>query len=112
MRNQTSCSKNGLQCQLIRYDGSVDANVPNQSLTHTVDVTCINISCTNIKSYDCTIGEVIIWDLNKDDDMIVASSGIGDDSHREPVCKVQWIPDPESKGKKYHVSVYPKLLYC
>ena len=65
-----------------------------------------------MKSYHCAIGEVIIWDLNKDDDMIVASSGIGDDSHREPVCKVQWIPDPESKGKKYHVSVYPKLLFC
>ena len=51
-------------------------------------------------------GEVIIWDLNKEDDMVVASSGIGDDSHREPVCKVQWIPDPESKGKKYHVSTF------
>ena len=52
-----------------------------------------------------TTGEVIIWDLNKDDDVVVASSGIGDDSHREPACKVQWIPDPESKGKKYHVSI-------
>ena len=59
--------------------------------------------------YHCTIGEVIIWDLNKDDDMIVASSGIGDDSHREPVCKVQWIPDPESKGKKYHVSTVLRM---
>ena len=59
--------------------------------------------------YYCTIGEVIIWDLNKEDDMIVASSGIGDDSHREPVCKVQWIPDPESKGKKYHVSTVLRI---
>ncbi len=47
-----------------------------------------------------------MYDLNKEDDMVVASSGIGDDSHREPVCKVHWIPDPESKGKKYHVSVW------
>ena len=30
--NQVSCSKNGLQPELITYDASVDAEVPNQSL--------------------------------------------------------------------------------
>ena len=50
-------------------------------------------------------GEVMVWDLSKEEDALIASSGIGDDSHREPVSKVHWIPDTESKsGQKYNVS--------
>nr|XP_006820378.1 PREDICTED: WD repeat-containing protein 34-like [Saccoglossus kowalevskii] len=48
-------------------------------------------------------GEIVIWDLSKEDDTIVATSGIGDDSHREPVSKVKWIEDPLSKGRKYNI---------
>ncbi|GFR87636.1 WD repeat-containing protein 34, partial [Elysia marginata] len=29
-------------------------------------------------------GEVILWDLSQNDDLVLASSGIGDDAHREP----------------------------
>ena len=31
--NQLSCSRNGLQLQLIRYDTSIDVDAPNQLLT-------------------------------------------------------------------------------
>jgi len=48
-------------------------------------------------------GEVIIWDIGRDDDMVIASSGIGDDSHREAVSKLTWVVDPESQGQKFHV---------
>ncbi|XP_064630583.1 cytoplasmic dynein 2 intermediate chain 2-like [Lineus longissimus] len=48
-------------------------------------------------------GEVLVWNFSRDDDMLVASSGIGDDSHREPVSKVQWVTDPDSKGNKYNI---------
>ena len=48
-------------------------------------------------------GEVILWDTGREDEVQVATSGIGDDSHREPVSKVAWLPDPDSKGKKFHV---------
>ncbi|CAH1783665.1 unnamed protein product [Owenia fusiformis] len=48
-------------------------------------------------------GEVIVWDTSKDTDMIVATTGIGDDSHREPVSKVHWVQDPGSKGKRYNI---------
>jgi hypothetical protein len=53
----------------------------------------------------CSSGEILVWNFSREDDMLVASSGIGDDSHREPVSKVQWISDPDSKGKKYDVSL-------
>ena len=49
-------------------------------------------------------GEVMVWDLSRDNDLLLASSGIGNDSHRDPVSKVQWVTDGESQGKKYNVS--------
>jgi hypothetical protein len=48
-------------------------------------------------------GEVVVWDTSQTEETLVASSGIGDDSHRDPVSKLSWIPDPDSKGKKFHV---------
>lgn len=45
-----------------------------------------------------------MWDLSREDDMVLTSSGIGDDSHREPVSKVIWVPDTSSlKKNKYLV---------
>lgn len=44
-------------------------------------------------------GVVIVWDLSREDDMVLTSSGIGDDSHREPVSKVIWVPDTASLKK-------------
>lgn len=46
-------------------------------------------------------GEVMLWDLSREDDLLVASSGIDDDSHQEPVSKVYWITG--SKGKKIYL---------
>jgi WD40 repeat protein len=48
-------------------------------------------------------GEVIVWDTGRTDDFLIATSGIGDDSHREPVAKLEWVIDPDSKGQKYHL---------
>ena len=55
----------------------------------------------------CFQGEVMLWDLSREDDLLVASSGIDDDSHQEPVSKVHWITD--SKGKKIYVSTSCEL---
>ncbi|XP_064603636.1 cytoplasmic dynein 2 intermediate chain 2-like [Liolophura sinensis] len=46
-------------------------------------------------------GELMVWDLSHEDDTLISSSGIGNDSHREPVSKLTWIPDPRSKGKHF-----------
>ncbi|XP_067657165.1 cytoplasmic dynein 2 intermediate chain 2-like [Haliotis asinina] len=48
-------------------------------------------------------GEVMVWDLSKEDDLLIATSGIGDDAHREPVTKVKWIPDPASKSRRHQI---------
>lgn len=52
-----------------------------------------------------TTGEVLVWNLNREDDMLMATSGIGNDAHREPVSKVHWIPDISSKAKGYNVII-------
>ncbi|XP_052251863.1 cytoplasmic dynein 2 intermediate chain 2-like isoform X2 [Dreissena polymorpha] len=46
-------------------------------------------------------GEVLLWDLSREDDMLIATSGLGQDSHQEPVTKVYWITD--AKGKKIYL---------
>ncbi|KAL8562746.1 hypothetical protein ACOMHN_022621 [Nucella lapillus] len=48
-------------------------------------------------------GEVLVWDLSREDDLLLATSGIGDDAHREPVSRVYWIKDTSSKKKRYNV---------
>lgn len=46
-------------------------------------------------------GDVMLWDLSREDDLLLATSGIGDDGHREPVSKIYWVPDTSSKRKKF-----------
>ena len=48
-------------------------------------------------------GEVLVWDLSREDDLVVATSGIGDDAHREPVTKVHWIKSQSSKKRDHNV---------
>jgi len=48
-------------------------------------------------------GEVIVWDLSREDDLVVATSGIGDDAHREPVTKVHWIKSQSSKKRDHNI---------
>ena len=44
-------------------------------------------------------GAVLLWDLSKEDDMLLTTSGQGDDSHNEPVSKVIWVPDTTTSKK-------------
>lgn len=53
---------------------------------------------------DCLcLGEVLVWDLSKEDDLLLAASGIGEDAHREPVTRVHWLRDVSSKQRRYNV---------
>ena len=47
----------------------------------------------------------MVWDLSRETDMLIASSGKGDDAHNEPISKVLWYPAP-GKRRTYHVSTY------
>ena len=46
-----------------------------------------------------------MWDVGRDGDFVIASSGIGDDSHREPVSRLQWVTGHDGKNKKHNVSI-------
>ncbi|KAK2156882.1 hypothetical protein NP493_1930g00018 [Ridgeia piscesae] len=46
-------------------------------------------------------GEVMVWDTSREDETLVATSGISDDTHREPVYKLQWVAATDSK--KYNL---------
>ncbi|XP_067936380.1 cytoplasmic dynein 2 intermediate chain 2-like [Watersipora subatra] len=47
-------------------------------------------------------GEVMVWDYSRDTDMLVATSGKGDESHNEPISKVLWQRAP-GKRVRYNV---------
>lgn len=42
-------------------------------------------------------GEVLVWDTSRDQDPVLAQTGMSADSHREPVYQVVWVP-LERKG--------------
>ena len=63
---------------------------------------------SKIKPWYYVTGEVLLWDLSREDDMLIATSGLGDDAHQEPVSKVYWITD--AKGKKIYVR-YKSILH-
>ncbi|CAG5134760.1 unnamed protein product, partial [Candidula unifasciata] len=48
-------------------------------------------------------GEIILWDLSREDDLVLATSGIGNDAHREPVSKVHWIKSQSSGRRDYDI---------
>ena len=50
-----------------------------------------------------------MWDVGRDGDFAIASSGIGDDSHREPVSRLQWVTGHDGKNKKHNVSIIVTL---
>lgn len=41
--------------------------------------------------------------MSQEDEVLLATCGMGDDSHREPVTQIMWLQDPE-KPSKYVVS--------
>lgn len=48
-------------------------------------------------------GEIQVWDTGREDETVIATSGMGSDSHREPVSKVLWTLDSSSKATKYQI---------
>lgn len=61
------------------------------------------LSYSNQYYYVLITGEVMVWDYSKENDMLIASSGKGDDSHNEPVSKVMW-QKVAGKRRQYNVS--------
>lgn len=54
-------------------------------------------------------GQLSVWDLSQEDEPLLASSGIGDDSHREPITQIVWLQNPD-KPSKYLVKLKGLLM--
>jgi hypothetical protein len=50
------------------------------------------------------LGEVLVWDLSREDDLLLVSSGVGKNSHLDPVTKLHWVVDTDAPSRKYNVS--------
>ncbi|CAB4030926.1 WD repeat-containing 34-like [Paramuricea clavata] len=48
-------------------------------------------------------GAVYVYDIGKEDDTLIASSGVGENSHKDPISQVMWLNDPASKDKKFKI---------
>ena len=45
-------------------------------------------------------GEVLVWNLQKDDEPLICSSEAIPGSHKEPVTQLSWIPDGDTSQKR------------
>lgn len=80
---------------------NIDESKPDTILELSCCLMCVAFHPTNPAviaggNFD---GAVLLWDLSKEDDMLLATSETGDDSHHEPVSKVIWVPDTTTSKK-------------
>jgi len=55
----------------------------------------------------CTLwtGEVCVWNLSRETDSLVTTSGLGERTHRDPVTKVVWLSSAGTRSKLEQVWV-------
>ncbi|XP_069140209.1 cytoplasmic dynein 2 intermediate chain 2-like [Argopecten irradians] len=98
------CTHKSALCTWNLERRNINENKPDTVIDLSTCLTCVAFHPKNPAiiaggTYD---GEIMMWDLSREDDMLVTSSGIGDDAHREPVTRVHWIPDnTTSKRDRY-----------
>ena len=105
-----SVSLGGLETmfELSSFSACVGWTFPQIVILYRISLNALKLVL--IVWFNLFLGEVLVWDLGRDDEMLIASSGIGDDSHREPVSKLIWVTSSDSQGQKYQVCTYLVLL--
>ena len=105
-----SVSLGGLETmfELSSFSACVGWTFPRIVILYRISLNALKLVL--IVWFNLFLGEVLVWDLGRDDEMLIASSGIGDDSHREPVSKLIWVTSSDSQGQKYQVCTYLVLL--
>ncbi|KAL9982639.1 hypothetical protein ACROYT_G004708 [Oculina patagonica] len=84
---------------------SIDPNKPDASIDLSSCLMCIAFhpKLPSVIAGGTFNGEIQVWDTGREDETVIATSGLGSDSHREPVTKVLWSLDSSSKATKYQV---------
>lgn len=84
---------------------ALDPNKPDANIDLSSCLMCITFhpKLPSVIAGGTFNGEVQVWDMGREDDTLIATSGMGSDSHREPVTKVLWMFDTSSKASKYQV---------
>nr|XP_054766400.1 cytoplasmic dynein 2 intermediate chain 2-like [Lytechinus pictus] len=104
MDHQDWCTHKGSLCTWNVDRGKVCPTKADSSIDTTSCLMCVTFHPTlpALVAGGTFNGEVMIWDLSKDDENLIATSGISDDTHREPVTQITWLQDPD-KPKKYDI---------
>ncbi|XP_023388769.1 WD repeat-containing protein 34 isoform X4 [Pteropus vampyrus] len=50
-------------------------------------------------------GEVLVWDMSRPEDPLLWRTGLTDDTHRDPVSQVVWLPEPRHSHRFRVLSV-------
>ncbi|XP_039717606.1 cytoplasmic dynein 2 intermediate chain 2 isoform X2 [Pteropus medius] len=50
-------------------------------------------------------GEVLVWDMSRPEDPLLWRTGLTDDTHRDPVSQVVWLPEPRHSHRFRLLSV-------
>lgn len=48
-------------------------------------------------------GDIYVYDIGREDDTVIAWSGVGENSHKDPISQVTWLSESSSKEKKYKI---------
>ncbi|XP_030842172.1 WD repeat-containing protein 34 isoform X1 [Strongylocentrotus purpuratus] len=104
MDHQDWCTHKGSLCTWNVDRGKVSPTKADSAIDTSSCLMCVTFHPTipALIAGGTFNGEVMIWDLSKDDDNLIAASGISDDTHREPVTQITWLQDP-NKLKKYDI---------
>ncbi|NWW07910.1 WDR34 protein, partial [Oreocharis arfaki] len=50
-------------------------------------------------------GELVVWDTSRTEDPVIWRTGMTDDTHTDPVCQVNWLPDTKHRSHSRLLSV-------
>lgn len=104
MDHQDWCTHKGSLCTWNVDRGKVNTRKADSSIDISSCLMCASFHPTHpaLLAGGTFNGEVMVWDLSKDDENLLATTGIGDDTHREPITQLVWLQDPD-KPKNYNI---------
>lgn len=99
------CSHKSALCTWNIDRRAIDPNKPDITIDLSSCLMCIAFhpNLPSVVAGGSFNGEIQVWDTGREDETVIATSGMGSDSHREPVSKVLWTLDSSSKGTKYQI---------